>query len=75
MPISIDPLFILQLMLALLIVATIENKPAKEVLSQPERDASIPFQLSDGKTYVDHAGMTIEQELYLSLSTRRQGNN
>ena len=67
MPFSFDPLFTLQLLIALLIELTWEPEPAKAEATTPERSSHEPFLLSDGHTYVEHAGMTIEQELYRSL--------
>ena len=67
MPFSIDPVFTLQLLIALFVVATLQAEPAKAEAITPERCSHEPFLLSDGHTYVEHAGMTIEQELYRTL--------
>ena len=67
MPFPFDPLFTLQLLIALLIVLTLEPEPAKSEATSPEHSSLEPFLLSDGHTYVEHAGMSIEQELYLNL--------
>ena len=67
MPFSIDPVFTLQLLIALFVVATLQAEPAKAEATTPERASHVPFLLSDGHTYVEHAGMTIEQELYRNL--------
>ena len=67
MPISIDPVFTVQLLLALFVVATLQAEPAKAEATTPERSGHEPFLLGDGHTYVEHAGMTIEQELYRNL--------
>ena len=70
MPISIDPVFTVQLLLALFVVATLQAEPAKAEATTPERSSHEPFLLSDGHTYVEHAGMTIEQELYRNLCSK-----
>ena len=67
MPLSIDPVFTLQLLIALFVVATLQAEPAKAEAITPERTSHEPFLLSDGHTYVEHAGMTIEKELYRNL--------
>lgn len=66
-PISIDPVFALQWLIALFVVATLQAEPAKAEAATPERSGHEPFLLNDGHTYVKHAGMTIEQELYRSF--------
>ena len=64
----VDPLLILQLLAAVLIVLTqpdsSEELETKEA-SMP-RDCE-PFQLSDGNTYVEHAGMAVEAHRIRSL--------
>lgn len=67
MQFSIDPVFTLQLLIALFVVATLQAEPAKAEAITPERSSHEPFLLSDGHTYIEHAGMTIEQELYRTL--------
>ena len=67
MPFSIDPVFTVQRLIALFVVATLQAEPAKAEAITPERTSHEPFLLSDGNTYVEHAGMTIEQELYRTL--------
>ena len=67
MPISIDPVFTLQLLIALFVVSTLQAEPAKAEATTPERSGHEPFLLSDGHTYVEHAGMSIEQKLYRNL--------
>ena len=57
----IDPLLILQLLAAVLIVLT--QSESKEVLKTKEAsmpEDREPFELDDGNTYVEHAGMAIE---------------
>lgn len=53
-------------------VATLQAEPAKAEVITSERSSHEPFLLSDGNTYVEHAGMTIEQELYRSLCANAQ---
>ena len=57
----IDPLLTLQLVGAVLIVLTLpdisESPPAEQTSITADRE---PFQLSDGNTYVEHAGMAVE---------------
>jgi len=67
MPFSIDPDFTVQLLIALFVVATLQAEPAKAEATTPECSGHEPFLLGDGHTYVEHAGMTIEQELYRTL--------
>ena len=67
MPFTIDPVFTLQLLFVLFVVITLQAEPAKAEAITPERPSHEPFLLSDGHIYVEHAGMTIEQELYCSL--------
>lgn len=72
MPFSIDPVFTLQLLIALFVVATLQADPTKAEATTPERSSHEPFLLGDGHTYVEHAGMTIEQELYRTLCAHDQ---
>ena len=67
MPFSFDPVFTVQLLIALFVVATLQAEPAKAEATTPKHSSHEPFLLGDGHTYVEHAGMTIEQELYRSL--------
>ena len=67
MTLSIDPLVTLQMLLALFVVLTLPDEPAEAEATTAAPNPQAPFQLSDGHTYVEHAGMTIEQELYRSL--------
>ena len=65
----IDPLLILQLLGAVLIVFTLPEEsgsPQAEAASMPA--AREPFQLSDGNTYVEHAGMAVEAHRIQSLN-------
>ena len=58
-----DPLLSLQLLGAVLIVLTLPDQS-----TSPEPDAALlpsvsaPFELADGNTYVEHAGMAIEAD-------------
>ena len=67
MSLPIDPLVTLQMLLALFVVLTLPDEPAEAEATTAAPNPHAPFQLSDGHTYVEHAGMTIEQELYRSL--------
>ena len=65
----IDPLLILQLLGAVLIVFTLPEESGSrqtEAASMPA--AREPFQLSDGNTYVEHAGMAVEAHRIQSLN-------
>lgn len=57
----IDPLLTLQLVAAVLIVLTLPdtNEPRQIEPASIPADRE-PFQLSDGNTYVEHAGMAVE---------------
>ena len=67
MSLPFDPLFTLQMLFALFVVMTLQDEPAEAKAATAAPSSHAPFQLSDGHTYVEHAGMTIEQELYSSL--------
>ena len=70
MHLTVDPLLALQLLAAVLIVLTMpdSNKPAQtQNASKPERRK--PFQLADGNTYLEHAGMAVEADLIRSFKT------
>ena len=67
MSLSFDPLFTLQMLFALFVVMTLQDEPAEAKATTAAHHTHDPFQLSDGHTYVEHAGMTIEQELFSSL--------
>ena len=65
----VDPLMALQLLAAVLIVLTMpdSNEPTKhEEASMPE--SSEPFQLADGNTYLEHAGMAVEVDRIRSFN-------
>jgi hypothetical protein len=49
------------------VVATLQAEPAKAEATSSERSSHEPLVLSNGHTDVEHAGMSIEQELYLTL--------
>lgn len=67
MSLPFDPLFTLQMLFALFVVMTLQDEPAEAKFTTAAHHSHAPFQLSDGHTYVEHAGMTIEQELYSTL--------
>ena len=69
MPLTIDPLLTLQLLAAVLIVLTMpeSNEPRQaETASRPEQRK--PFQLADGNTNVEHAGMAVNVDRIRNLS-------
>ena len=65
----VDPLMALQLLAALLIVLTMpdSNEPTKHEKASIPADRE-PFQLADGNTYVEHAGMAIEVDRIRSFN-------
>jgi len=64
----VDPLLTLQLLAAVLIVLTM---PESSTSAQPDKattpEESEPFELADGNSYVEHAGMAIETDRILSF--------
>ena len=65
----IDPLLMLQLLAAVLIVHTLPDSSAPVPLKKAQmRAAREPFQLSDGNTYVEHAGMAVEAHRIQNLN-------
>ena len=69
MHLTVDPLLSLQLLTAVLIVLTMpeSKEPTQpEQASRPEQRE--PFQLADGNTSVEHAGMAVEVHRIRSLS-------
>lgn len=64
----VDPLLTLQLLAAVLIVLTM---PESSTSAQPDKattpEESEPFELADGNSYVEHAGMAIEADRILSF--------
>ena len=68
----IDPLFSLQLVITALIVLTLPDRRAtKQADEASTPTAPEPFQLSDGNTYVEHAGMAVEAHLVSDLTGAR----
>ena len=70
MHLTFDPLLALQLIVAVLIMLTMpdSNEPSQpKKASRPE--SREPFQLADGNTYVEHAGMAVEAERIRSFKT------
>ena len=56
----IDPLLILQLLATVLIVLTLpDSSEERQPTVTPLPADREPFQLSDGNTYVQHAGMAV----------------
>ena len=70
MHLTFDPLLALQLIVAVLIMLTMPDSNAP---SQPKKasrpESREPFQLADGNTYVEHAGMAVEAERIRSFKT------
>ena len=69
MHLTVDPLLSLQLLTAVLIVLTMpeSKEPTQpEQASRPEQRE--PFQLADGNTNVEHAGIAVEVHRIRSLS-------
>ena len=67
---TLDPVLTLQLLTAMLIVLTMPNSskpPQSQEASMPE--SREPFQLDDGNTYVEHAGMAVEANRIRSFKT------
>ena len=66
----VDPLLTLQLIAAVLIVLTM---PESSATPQPETPTtpkeSEPFELADGNTYVEHAGMAVEADRIRSFKS------
>ena len=68
MPLTIDPLLTLQLLAAVLILLTMPGSNASrqvETASRPEQGE--PFQLADGNTNVEHAGMAVNVDRIRNL--------
>lgn len=55
------------MLFALFVVMTLQDEPAEAKATTAAHPSHAPFQLSVGHTYVEHAGMTIEKELYSSF--------
>ena len=65
----IDPLLILQLIATVLIVLTLPDSSEEHRPEETQMPADRkPFQLSDGNTYVQHAGMAVDAEKLRSLN-------
>ena len=63
-----DPILIAQIIAALFIVLTLPaNSVGKEFDKASVKIKHEPFMLNDGNSYVEHAGMTIENKLYQAL--------
>ena len=70
MHLTVDPLMALQLLVAVLIVLTMpnNNEPSQtQKASKPELRE--PFQLADGNTYLEHAGMAVEADRIRNFKT------
>ena len=63
-----DPILIVQIVAVLFIVLTLPaNSVDKEFNKASVKIKREPFVLVDGNSYVEHAGMTIENKLYQAL--------
>ena len=66
---TVDPLLALQLLAAVLIVLTMPDSNEPPHPGQASMPAGRePFQLADGNTYVEHAGMAIEVDRIRSFN-------
>ena len=65
-----DPILLLQVIAAAFIVLTLPGNDSKPERLQPKASEPEPFLLGDGVSYVEHAGMTIDHELYELISPR-----
>ena len=63
-----DPVLIFQIVLAGFIILTLPRTvEGKDSLKANAKAKQQPFVLGDGNYYIEHAGMTIENELYQTL--------
>jgi len=63
-----DPVLIFQIVLAGFIILTLPRTvEGKDSLKTKAKAKQQPFVLGDGSYYIEHAGMTIENELYQTL--------
>ena len=63
-----DPVLIFQIVLAGFIILTLPRTvEGKDYSKVHEKVKQQPFVLDDGYCYMEHAGMTIENELYQAL--------
>ena len=65
-----DPILLLQVLASVFIVLTLPGNDSKPERTQPKASEPEPFLLGDGVSYVEHAGMTIEHELYELIAPR-----
>ena len=65
-----DPILLLQIIVAVFIVLTLPGNDSKPERPQSKASEPEPFLLGDGVCYVEHAGMTIEHELYELIAAR-----
>ena len=65
-----DPILLLQVIAAAFIVLTLPGNDSKPERLQPTASEPEPFLLGNGVVYVEHAGMTIEHELYELIAPR-----
>ena len=66
----VDPLLTLQLLAAVLIVLTMPESSATPQPNKPTTpEESEPFELADGNTSVEHAGMAVEADRIRSFKS------
>ena len=65
-----DPILLLQIVVAVFIVLTLPGNDSEPLQTQQKPSEPEPFLLGDGVSYVEHAGMTIEHELYELIAPR-----
>ena len=65
-----DPILLLQVIAAAFIVLTLPGTDSESLPTQHKSSEPEPFLLGDGLSYVEHAGMTIEHELYELIAPR-----
>ena len=70
MPLPIDPLLMLQLVIAVFIVATLPSRQQTTNTAEPSPADAETFRLDEGNTYTDPADMRIEQELQKLMAYR-----
>ena len=65
-----DPILLLQIVVAVFIVLTLPGNDSEPLQTQQKPSEPEPFLLGNGVVYVEHAGMTIEHELYGLIAPR-----
>ena len=70
MPLPIDPPLMLQVAIAVLIVATLPPRQQTTNTAEPSPDNADTFRLDEGNTLTDPTDMRIEQELQKLMAYR-----